>query len=62
MGSVLEVIIFCILQVHKLRAEAANLGIPVSQVEKSDPKPPGDIPALMDYDFQGEPGGQSLEK
>ncbi|XP_045215778.2 uncharacterized protein LOC123566021 isoform X2 [Mercenaria mercenaria] len=51
-------------RVHKLRAEAASLGIqvPADRVDNKTGKVPGDIPSLKGYDFQGEPGGQSLEK
>ncbi|KAL4227783.1 hypothetical protein ACF0H5_013219 [Mactra antiquata] len=54
-------------RVYKLRAEAANLGIQVSN-DKLDKLPAGnggnkgDIPSLQGYDFNGEPGGQNLEK
>ncbi|WAQ98359.1 hypothetical protein MAR_022732 [Mya arenaria] len=53
-------------QVSKLKAEAANLGIsvPVGEVPegRKSRKQAGNNPTLEDYDFQGEPGGQSLEK
>ena len=49
-------------QVHKLRAEAVNLGIPVAHGDQKEGAATGDIPSLKGYDFQGEPGGQSLEK
>ncbi|XP_052276636.1 uncharacterized protein LOC127875922 isoform X3 [Dreissena polymorpha] len=52
-------------KVHKLRAEAANLGINIPAADVTDPrtgKPMAPLPELKDYDFQGEPGGQSLEK
>jgi len=51
-----------------LRSEAASLGIKVSvedipsKVGKPSEKVTGEIPDLKDYNFQGEPGGQSLEK
>lgn len=51
-------------RVHKLRAEAASLGIqvPTDKADTNSGKVPGDIPSLKGYDFHGEPGGQSLEK
>ncbi|XP_052794836.1 uncharacterized protein LOC128227925 isoform X2 [Mya arenaria] len=53
-------------KVSKLKAEAANLGIsvPVGEVPegRKSRKQAGNNPTLEDYDFQGEPGGQSLEK
>jgi len=45
-----------------LRAEAVNLGIPVAHGDQKEGAATGDIPLLKGYDFQGEPGGQSLEK
>lgn len=49
-------------RVHKLKAEAASLGIAVDNIGNNGEPITGTIPTLNGYDFQGEPGGQSLEK